>query len=207
MDTFDPQDFGEQPSQRMATVLVYLSGERVMDGMMMGGDGDWGGGMGMGGGLMLPLSDRRPPFFERRARTLLLLLLPSFCRACSLGPPANHTQTHSTTKPINRTRHHHHHHHHTHTHTPSKDVEEGGETIFKKEGRDGAGVEVADFKTCEPGAFAYRPRRGDALLFFSLTPDLRIDPRALHGGCPVRKGVKWVATKWVHDKPFRPEED
>lgn len=96
---------------------------------------------------------------------------------------------------------------HTHTHTPSKDVEEGGETIFKKEGRDGAGVEVADFKTCEPGAFAYRPRRGDALLFFSLTPDLRIDPRALHGGCPVRKGVKWVATKWVHDKPFRSEED
>lgn len=28
-DTFDPREFGEQPSQRMATVLVYLSGERV----------------------------------------------------------------------------------------------------------------------------------------------------------------------------------
>ena len=25
-DTFDPTEFGDQPSQRMATVLVYLSG-------------------------------------------------------------------------------------------------------------------------------------------------------------------------------------
>ena len=27
-DTFDPKDFGSQSSQRMATVLVYLSGAR-----------------------------------------------------------------------------------------------------------------------------------------------------------------------------------
>lgn len=58
VDTFDPQDFGEQPSQRMATVLVYLSGERVMDGMMMGGDGDWGGD-GDGGGV--DVAAVRPP--------------------------------------------------------------------------------------------------------------------------------------------------
>lgn len=112
MDTFDPKEFGEQPSQRMATVLVYLS-----------------------------------------------------------------------------------------------DVEEGGETIFKREGKGNAGLAVNDYKACEPHAFKYRPRKGDALLFFSLTPDLKIDPRSLHGGCPVKRGVKWVATKWVHEKPFRLEED
>jgi hypothetical protein len=29
---------------------------------------------------------------------------------------------------------------------------------------------------------------GDALLFYSLDPDLQINPRSLHGGCPVVKG-------------------
>ena len=28
------------------------------------------------------------------------------------------------------------------------------------------------------------------------------DKYALHGGCPVVKGEKWVATKWVRDKSF-----
>lgn len=36
--------------------------------------------------------------------------------------------------------------------------------------------------------FKYRPRRGDALLFYSLDPALKIDPRSLHGGCPVKRG-------------------
>lgn len=112
MDIFDPKDFGPQPSQRMATVLTYLS-----------------------------------------------------------------------------------------------DVQEGGETIFKKEGKDNADVEVHDYVTCEPDKFKYKPRKGDAVLFFSLDPDLNIDPRSLHGGCPVTKGEKWVATKWIHEKPFRPAYD
>ncbi|KAI8470885.1 MAG: hypothetical protein J3K34DRAFT_458598 [Monoraphidium minutum] len=106
MDTFDPKDFGEQDSQRMATVLVYLS-----------------------------------------------------------------------------------------------DVEEGGETIFKREGRDNGGVEITDYKSCDKG-FKYKPRKGDAVLFHSLDPDLKINPRSLHGGCPVIKGEKWVATKWLHEVPF-----
>lgn len=42
---------------------------------------------------------------------------------------------------------------------------------------------------------------GDAVLFYSLDPDLSINPRSLHGGCPVRKGEKWVATRWMHEKP------
>jgi prolyl 4-hydroxylase len=43
---------------------------------------------------------------------------------------------------------------------------------------------------------------GDAVLFYSLDPDLKINPRSLHGGCAVHKGEKWVATKWIHEKPF-----
>jgi hypothetical protein len=57
--------------------------------------------------------------------------------------------------------------------------------------------------TCEPGDFKYKPRAGDALLFYSMHPDRSIDPRALHGACPVGGGSeKWVATKWLHDKPI-----
>jgi len=146
------------------------------------------------------------------------------------------------------------------------DVEEGGETVFKKEGRRSADVVVTDYKSCDPGGggggalvggegggpllslplsriaahrsweqtdrrlqlqpavrpthaslhpqmehptarphptrharaehFKYKPRKGDAVVFYSLDPDLTINPRSLHGGCPVIKGEKWVATKW-----------
>lgn len=41
-----------------------------------------------------------------------------------------------------------------------------------------------------------RPKKGDALLFFSLRPDGKTqDKAALHAGCPVVKGTKWIATK------------
>lgn len=48
----------------------------------------------------------------------------------------------------------------------------------------------------------YKPRSGDALLFWSIHPNGTFDKHALHGGCPVIKGEKWVATKWIRDKCF-----
>ena len=90
MDSFDPKDFGPQGSQRIATVLVYLS-----------------------------------------------------------------------------------------------DVVEGGETVFKKEGFDGAERPVTDWRNCDDGSFKYKPRKGDAVLFWGVYPDGEIDPHSLHGGCPV----------------------
>lgn len=43
-----------------------------------------------------------------------------------------------------------------------------------------------------------KPRKGMALLFWSLKPDSKTkDMRSLHGGCPVIRGDKWSATKWV----------
>jgi prolyl 4-hydroxylase len=65
----------------------------------------------------------------------------------------------------------------------------------------GAAKEVTDFASCEEHEFKYKPRLGDAVLFYSLDPDLTINPRSLHGGCAVTRGEKWVATKWIHEKP------
>lgn len=54
--------------------------------------------------------------------------------------------------------------------------------------------------------FAVKPRKGDALLFFSLHPDARTDSLSLHGSCPVIEGEKWSATKWIHVRSFdRPQ--
>lgn len=42
-----------------------------------------------------------------------------------------------------------------------------------------------------------KPVKGDAVLFYNLKPDAVPDPLSLHASCPVIKGKKWVATKWV----------
>lgn len=47
-----------------------------------------------------------------------------------------------------------------------------------------------------------KPRRGDALLFFSLHPNAVPDENSLHAGCPVIEGEKWSATKWIHVDSF-----
>ncbi|KAL6752875.1 hypothetical protein V8C86DRAFT_532734 [Haematococcus lacustris] len=109
MDSFDPKDFGPQPSQRIATVLIYLSAP-----------------------------------------------------------------------------------------------EEGGETVFKKEGLHGDKKEITDWRNCDDGSFKYKPRQGDAVLFWGVTPDQTIDPRSLHGGCPVVSGEKWAMTKWIRSKGSPP---
>lgn len=50
--------------------------------------------------------------------------------------------------------------------------------------------------------FAVKPKKGDALLFFSLHPDASTDSDSLHGSCPVIEGEKWSATKWIHVRSF-----
>lgn len=48
------------------------------------------------------------------------------------------------------------------------------------------------------------PRGGDALLFLNTLPDGRPDPRKRHAGQPVVRGVKWLATRWIRQRPFDP---
>ncbi|XP_027160228.1 probable prolyl 4-hydroxylase 9 isoform X1 [Coffea eugenioides] len=77
------------------------------------------------------------------------------------------------------------------------DVEEGGETMFPYE--NGLNTRMAyDYKSCM--GLQIKPRQGDGLLFYSLFPNGTIDKTSLHGSCPVIKGGKWVATKWIRDQ-------
>jgi prolyl 4-hydroxylase len=45
--------------------------------------------------------------------------------------------------------------------------------------------------------FAVPPRKGDAIIFYSQTPDGALDPASLHGACPVLTGAKWAANLWI----------
>lgn len=101
------------------------------------------------------------------------------------------------------------HKHKTTQTTQPTDVEEGGETAFP-DSTHWAAPELASqqgaFSKCTEGGVAFKPRKGDALLFWSLKPDSKTeDPLSMHTGCPVLKGVKWTATKWIHARPFRRE--
>ena len=79
--------------------------------------------------------------------------------------------------------------------------EEGGETIFPN-GEVPADHNPADWSECAKGKLGVKPRRGDAMLFYSLTPSGEKDPFSLHGSCPVVKGIKYSATRWMHVHPF-----
>ena len=56
-------------------------------------------------------------------------------------------------------------------------------------------------EACRTG-LSVRPKRGNAVLFYSQDPGGRLDPRSLHGGCPVLSNVteKWAANIWVWNK-------
>ncbi len=45
---------------------------------------------------------------------------------------------------------------------------------------------------------------GDVLLFRNLLPDGRSDPRTRHTGLPVTSGAKWLATRWIRQRPYHP---
>jgi prolyl 4-hydroxylase len=65
------------------------------------------------------------------------------------------------------------------------DVEEGGETIFPKL------------------SLSVPPRKGNAVYFAYHNSKGQVDERTLHGGAPVLKGEKWIATKWMRQNRRR----
>ena len=77
------------------------------------------------------------------------------------------------------------------------DVEEGGETAFPEVPAPG-GSNGADFSDCAKKYLAAKPRKGDAVLFHSMKPNGELERRSLHTACPVIKGTKWSAAKWIH---------
>ncbi|KAF3330219.1 prolyl 4-hydroxylase subunit alpha-1-like protein [Carex littledalei] len=82
------------------------------------------------------------------------------------------------------------------------DVEMGGETVFP----DAEGWESQPkdntFSDCAKGGLAVKPVKGDAVLFYSLHPNGVPDPKSLHASCPVLKGEKWSAPKWIRVRSF-----
>ncbi|KAJ7980181.1 Prolyl 4-hydroxylase subunit alpha-like protein [Quillaja saponaria] len=85
------------------------------------------------------------------------------------------------------------------------DVVKGGETVFpsaEESPRHRASETSDDLSECAKKGVAVKPRKGDALLFFSLHPNAIPDTSSLHAGCPVIEGEKWSATKWIHVDSF-----
>ncbi|NKJ50628.1 2-oxoglutarate-dependent dioxygenase [Burkholderia sp. SG-MS1] len=68
------------------------------------------------------------------------------------------------------------------------DVEAGGETVFPQLG------------------WSVVPRRGQALYFEYGNRFGLCDPSSLHTSTPLRRGEKWVATKWIRTRRFVPRD-
>lgn len=81
------------------------------------------------------------------------------------------------------------------------DVIKGGETVFPSV-EDRTTFKDDSWTECGKRGVAVKPRKGDALLFYSLHPDSSPDEASLHQGCPVIEGEKWSATKWIHVSSF-----
>jgi prolyl 4-hydroxylase len=86
-------------------------------------------------------------------------------------------------------------------------VAEGGETFFPRalneEGREYHPWN-GDHEDCYRG-MTVPPVRGNAVLFYSMVPDGRLDERSMHGGCrPRGEDVeKWGANQWIWNHPQR----
>jgi prolyl 4-hydroxylase len=46
------------------------------------------------------------------------------------------------------------------------------------------------------------PKKGSALYFSYVNSKGQVDPLTLHGGSPVVKGEKWIATKWIRERVY-----
>lgn len=79
------------------------------------------------------------------------------------------------------------------------EVEEGGETVFPNtavpKGRTG------QWSECGNMGLAVKPEKRAVLLFWGMKTGGELDGGSSHAGCPVIKGVKWTATKWMHVGP------
>uniref|UniRef100_A0A0D3FQC2 procollagen-proline 4-dioxygenase n=2 Tax=Oryza TaxID=4527 RepID=A0A0D3FQC2_9ORYZ len=82
------------------------------------------------------------------------------------------------------------------------DVKKGGETVFPNAAGRHLQLKDETWSDCARSGLAVKPKKGDALLFFSLHVNATTDPASLHGSCPVIEGEKWSATKWIHVRSF-----
>ena len=80
----------------------------------------------------------------------------------------------------------------------------GGETVFPNTEVPLERTEKGwgkNFSECGNRGRAAVVTKGDTLLFWSMKPGGELDPGSSHAGCPVVRGEKWTATKWIHVNP------
>ena len=77
--------------------------------------------------------------------------------------------------------------------------EEGGETVFPNVPAENG----PEWSECARHALAHKPKTGDLILFWSLTPSGDIDLGTTHTACPVIRGEKWSAPLWIRQAPFQ----
>ena len=82
----------------------------------------------------------------------------------------------------------------------------GGETIFplSPEGKHQASWEAPT--NCTEGRLAVRPRKGDAVMFYSMSTAMKESQGSTHGSCDVRSGTKFSAPVWIRQKAFHPHD-
>lgn len=85
-------------------------------------------------------------------------------------------------------------------------IEKGGETVFPYSEAKDFQLKDDNWSDCAKTGYAVKPKKGDALLFYSLHPNASVDLSSYHGSCPVIEGEKWSATKWIHVRPFEEQE-
>lgn len=66
----------------------------------------------------------------------------------------------------------------------------------------GSRAKLSDCGWNEGRGFSVIPRKGDAILFFSHHINGTSDDAANHASCPTLRGIKYTATKWIHEKEF-----
>ncbi|XP_077981307.1 transmembrane prolyl 4-hydroxylase-like [Glandiceps talaboti] len=94
------------------------------------------------------------------------------------------------------------------------DVEEGGETAFPIANNDSFNIHVLRRSTkmnlnrhCQDANLMVKPEKGKVVIWYSHFIDEEsgwlgdVDSYSLHGGCPVTKGTKWIANRWINVSP------
>eukprot|EP00935_MAST-01C_sp_MAST-1C-sp1_P000109 g109.t1 len=103
------------------------------------------------------------------------------------------------------------------------DPVEGGETVFPWLQKNGTGTPLTN-SGVEPqtaidnsqklyqqicnGKIAdgvkIKPRKGAAVLFYSLEATGALDVQSIHSSCPMKKGVKWISQQWINEMSMQP---
>ena len=78
----------------------------------------------------------------------------------------------------------------------------GGETVFPESPEGKHQASWTGRTACTEGRLAVRPRKGDAVLFYSMSTSMVESPGSSHGSCDVISGTKYSAPVWVRQAAF-----